>query len=466
MIAAIVRHLIESTVFAAIVAVFPFLMRKRDAASRHLVWLVAASKFALPFTLFSFVGIELRGLLPAYPALFATPIALSTFAPLQAPAASTANSAGALPLLLLAIWLCGVAIMLVVWLRRMSASRGILLESSKSENKTLDELARRLGVRGHLVLRTTRERIEPGVSGIIRHTITVPEGLSGELEAGEFEAVLLHELAHAKRRDNLSAGFVHLLTCLFWFHPMLWWIKGRLIAEHELACDEIVLQYGAGPDEFASGILKVCQFHLARAAPGACGISGPSLKNRLEAIMSFQPHHRIDRSPRVLVGALVLVMIVGPFVFGFLAGPSGYALGTKHEEHASLPAASRNPVTCLHTDGKYPVGSVVEVGGVGVRQMCVETMQGRALWVRTFNDAARDRSGKVIFIPPQPRVTCQPAPFGSGKLCGCRTSKGLVLMSPGIIVESANGGYLRCRLDGQGTWRAATSAERGIRGKK
>jgi bla regulator protein blaR1 len=464
MIAALVRHLVESTVFAAIVAVFPFVMRERGAASRHLMWLIAASKFALPAALFSFVGIELTRLFPAPPALFATPIGLLSFVPLQAPAASTAKNAGALALLLFVVWLCGVAMMLAVWLRRMRVPRGPFLAPSESENKTLDKIARRLRVRGHVVLRTTKARIEPGVTGIFRNIITVPEGLSRELETCEFEAVLLHELAHAKRRDNLSVGFVHLLTSLFWFHPMLWWIERRLIAEQERACDEIVLRSGATPDEYASGILKVCRFHLAGTAAGACGIAGSSLKVRMEAIMSFQPNRLIDRSPKVLAAALVSAMIVVPIVFGFLIGPPSYARGAKDEGRVSTSAAPKDPVTCSFAGKSYPMGSVIREGSSGEEQMCVEDMQGHALFVKT-NDAARERSREVIVLPLPPPFTCQPAPSGSGKFCGCQTNAGLSLFSPGAIVHSA-AGYLRCRLNGEGTWRAATPAERGIRDKK
>ncbi|MGE5326854.1 MAG: M56 family metallopeptidase [Deltaproteobacteria bacterium] len=464
MIAAIVRHLIESTVFAAIVAVFPFLMRKRGAASRHLMWLMAASKFALPAAIFSFVGIELRGLFPAHPALFATPIGLSRLVPLHAPAALTAKDAGALPLLLLVVWLCGGAMMLAVWLRRMRAAHDPFLAPSESENETLDKLARRLRVRGRVVLRTTRARIEPGVTGIFRHTITVPEGLSKELEAREFEAVLLHELAHAKRRDNLSVGFVHLLTCFFWFHPMLWWIERRLIAEQERACDEIALRYGVGPDEYASGILKVCRFHLAGAAAGACGIAGSSLKDRMEAIMSFQPNHLIDRSPRALVVVLVSVMIVVPLIFGFLLSPPVYARAGKAGGPVSASATPKDPVTCSFAGKSYQMGSVIREGSSGKEQMCVEDMRGHALFVKT-NDAARERSREVIVLPPPPPFTCHPSPSGSGKFCGCETNAGLSLFSPGAIVQSAEG-YLRCRLHGEGTWRAATPAERGIRGEQ
>lgn len=463
MIVILVRHLIESTLFAAIVAVLPFLMRRRAAASRHLVWLIAAAKFALPVALLSFAGMEMRGLFLTRPALFVTPIGLSSFVPLQAPAASTARNAGALQLLLLILWLCGGAVMLAVWLRRMRVPCGPFLAPSESENEKLDKLAQRLRVRGHVVLRTTKARIEPGVTGIFRHTIAVPEGLSKELRASEFEAVLLHELAHAKRRDNLTAGFVHLLTCLFWFHPMLWWIERRLIEEQERTCDEIALRHGAAPEEFVSGILKVCRFHLAAPA-GTCGIAGSSLKDRMEAIMSFQPNHLIDRSPRVLVAALVSVMIVVPLFFGFLLSPPVYARATKARGPVSASAAPKGPITCSFAGKSYPMGSVIREGGSGKEQMCVEDLQGHALFVKT-NDAARERSRKVIVLPLPPPFTCKPAPSGSGKFCGCQTNAGLSLFSPGAIVRSA-GGFLRCRLHGEGTWRAATPAERGIRGEK
>lgn len=353
--------------------------------------------------------------------------------------------------------------MLAVWLRRMRAPRGPFLVPSESENNTLDRLALRLRAHGHVVLRTTKARIEPGVTGIFRHTIMVPEGLSRELETCEFEAVLLHELAHVKRRDNLSVGFVHLLTCLFWFHPMLWWIERRVIAEQERACDEIALRYGATPDEYASGILKVCRFHLADAAAGACGIAGSSLKDRLEAIMSFRTERSIGHAPRLLIGGLVCVMVAVPLVFGFLMSPPIYGRAARAAGSIPGSAAPKAPVTCCFAGKTYPIGSVIREGSGGKEQMCVEDVQGHALFVKT-NDAARERSRKVIALPPPSPFTCQPVPSGSGKLCGCQTGTELSLFSPGAIVHSA-GGYLRCSLQGKGTWRTATPAERGIRGK-
>ena len=57
----------------------------------------------------------------------------------------------------------------------------------------------------------------------------------------ELEAVLLHELAHVRRRDNLVSLFQSWLSCVFWFHPVIWLIDHQLLVERERACDEEVL---------------------------------------------------------------------------------------------------------------------------------------------------------------------------------------------------------------------------------
>ncbi len=456
MMVILARHLLVSTVFAAIVAIFPFLMRKRSAASRHLVWLVAASKFALPAALFSFAGIELRGLFPARAALFAAPPVFAGFVPFSAPVASSPESAGSLSFLLLGVWACGAIVMLAVWLRRLLAPTCHSVAPLESEVDLLERLARRIGVRGHVALRSTKAKIEPGVTGLWRHTITVPEGLSSGLEAREFEAVLLHELAHVKRRDNLSAGFVRGLVCLFWFHPLLWWIERRVVAEQERACDEMVLRCGATPDDYASGILKVCRFHLAAA--GACGITGSSLKERMEGIMSFESNRLFDRAPRLLIGALVSVMIVVPTSIGFLTSPRIYALGARGKAQAPAPVATGHAMTCSYAGKSYPMGSVISIGNGPIQQMCVQDAQGRSMFVRT-NDAARNRSQKVIALPTPPPVTCErTAPSGRAKYCACQSGAGLSLFSPGSIVSSGKG-PLRCLASG--TWRAAIPSDFG-----
>ena len=127
----------------------------------------------------------------------------------------------------------------------------------------------------------------------------------------------MHELAHARRFDNLSAIFVHALVCLFWFHPLLWLVEKRLLIERERACDELVVACGIQPRAYAAGILKVCKFHFVGDAPGLCGMSGADLTRRLDLILEARVSARLLYVPRLLVAALALLMTLVPIAGGY-----------------------------------------------------------------------------------------------------------------------------------------------------
>jgi beta-lactamase regulating signal transducer with metallopeptidase domain len=73
----------------------------------------------------------------------------------------------------------------------------------------------------------------------------VPRAISERLTDEQMEAVLAHELFHLHRRDNVAALFHLAVQTVFWFHPLVWWIGARLIAERERACDEEVIRRAA-----------------------------------------------------------------------------------------------------------------------------------------------------------------------------------------------------------------------------
>jgi beta-lactamase regulating signal transducer with metallopeptidase domain len=132
------------------------------------------------------------------------------------------------------------------------------------------------------------------------------------------EAVLLHELAHARRRDNLIAVFVHCLVCIFWFHPLLWFVERRLYRERERACDEFVIACGTSPQIYVAGILKVCKFHIFdTAAAGISAMTGTGLARRVELILnrSFSPS--LIQVPRLLIAGLAILMTFFPIAGGY-----------------------------------------------------------------------------------------------------------------------------------------------------
>ncbi|MFW6079804.1 MAG: M56 family metallopeptidase, partial [Gemmatimonadota bacterium] len=105
----------------------------------------------------------------------------------------------------------------------------------------------------------------PLSAGVVRPTILLPEGASDWPEA-RLASVLVHEMAHVRRRDALAHLVGRLACALFWFNPLVWRAARRLRAESERACDDAVLALGTRPSTYASHL-----FEIAHAAVGERG---------------------------------------------------------------------------------------------------------------------------------------------------------------------------------------------------
>jgi uncharacterized protein (TIGR03435 family) len=164
--------------------------------------------------------------------------------------------------------------------------------------------------------------LEPGVFGIFRPVLLLPEDLHRHLSPEQFSAVLAHESRHLRYRDNLTAAFHMLVETLFWFHPLVWWIGARLVEERERDCDEAALRQGSHPGEYARGIVSVCQSYVASPLPCASGISGADLKKRIREIMSWRGSLPITRGGKTVLAAAAIAAISLPFAIGLLRAQS------------------------------------------------------------------------------------------------------------------------------------------------
>src|ERR1700733_11164791 len=87
----------------------------------------------------------------------------------------------------------------------------------------------------------------PAVRGVLSPRILLPTGIDRLLSQHEFRAVLIHELAHARRRDNLIRLLYEVSLCVLWFHPLNWLAGARIALYRELSCDESVVRRSHGP---------------------------------------------------------------------------------------------------------------------------------------------------------------------------------------------------------------------------
>ena len=93
----------------------------------------------------------------------------------------------------------------------------------------------------------SKSALEPGILGIFHPVLLLPAGISERLNNEQLDAILMHELCHVRRHDNVAAALHMLVEALCWFHPLIWWIGRRLVDERERACDEEVLKLGTDP---------------------------------------------------------------------------------------------------------------------------------------------------------------------------------------------------------------------------
>jgi beta-lactamase regulating signal transducer with metallopeptidase domain len=194
-----------------------------QAATRHGLWLMAFGKFAIPTPLLAAAGASLASLISFRPARGGVVVDVSRLL-LRAGGNRTVVAPPAHPALavcLFVLWFAGSAILLVTWMRRLRRSALSLMPPSDAERTILEKAKQRLGVHKDVRLGLSKEAPEPLLRGIVRSTLVLPSHLSSSLSSAELEAVILHELAHLRRRDNLLGSIAHLISLAFWFHPLL-----------------------------------------------------------------------------------------------------------------------------------------------------------------------------------------------------------------------------------------------------
>ena len=281
--------------------------RRSSAATRHWIWsLTLSSALVLPVLSFCLPAVNIS-VLPATWSLAEVevqPVAVGPLAPrvlhgrwcgatvqsdqpTQAPVAyagrvdqsTSRNHRLAGPAVVL-LWACVAAcfaVRLVVdeWrMHRLSRDKLPLADPA------VVKLARTLALQAGMAA-PVRLGISPCLSR--RPLILLPTGAE-DWSAGRWRAVLLHELAHLKRRDHFwnLVGFVSL--GLHWFNPLAWHAHRRLSLERERAADDWVLRG------------RVCQ-SPSRNCSRAATVEFPTLGRECDG-----NQHGSTRPPAIAIG--------------------------------------------------------------------------------------------------------------------------------------------------------------------
>jgi beta-lactamase regulating signal transducer with metallopeptidase domain len=141
------------------------------------------------------------------------------------------------------------------------------------------ELARQVGLRHTPTVVLVDGDCPLFVCGLWRPTLVLPNPLLASLGLTEARQVLLHELAHLKRRDLIWGWPIEIAKIAYFFNPLVYWVSHQLRLQRELACDHwAIVHSGRTAADYAQTLIQVVSHGpepaMAQSAAIAAGLTG------------------------------------------------------------------------------------------------------------------------------------------------------------------------------------------------
>ena len=257
---------IELAALAVLVLIASRLLSIKSPALRHLLWAIVLLKplvsiaISSPYTLFT----PLVSLVePSQDPLAFSPIEHPTVQVAASPTIATSS----VPLTTAGwgaiLWIVGAALLIgriligygIVWCLRQQAQvqrDGPLCDALRQARLTLDGCPK-------VEVATSPAISSPMALGILRPIIVFPADLAEKLSTDKLTLILMHELAHVRRWDNLTLLLQRLVSAVLFFHPAVWLCGRMLRREAEQACDDLVVCVTGRSETYARSLAHVAE---------------------------------------------------------------------------------------------------------------------------------------------------------------------------------------------------------------
>ena len=288
-------HLAVHLLYASIVGSAAWVLtsiRAASATTKHWIWVVTALNFVVPS------GALIDMLWARY---------FTSSRPLAAIVGPISNmTKGWTAGVLAVIWIAGAFCMFIRLVSRIRRER--CEEQAQLSNRGVTPTF----VADGIPVSFGDRHLSPTVRGILSPRILLPTGIDRLLNQREFRAVLIHELVHARRRDNLLRLLYEISLCVLWFHPLVWLAGARTALYRELSCDESVIRRADG-QALVSALGKL-------AVPEQAGFlqatASSHVRYRLTQLM--EPAQTTGRAANLILSSL-FAGVIGAGVFQTIA---------------------------------------------------------------------------------------------------------------------------------------------------
>ncbi len=181
----------------------------------------------------------------------------------------------------------------------------------------VQQMSKSLGIVSQVGLKVSNEIATPLTIGVFKPLILIPLAAINALTPAQMEAIILHELAHIKRKDYLINLLLLTIDVFMFFNPFSKMIKRQLFFERELCCDDIVLQHQFNNNVYASALVNIAALQLQKSN-SAFALNAVSEKRellkRVQRILGLKNN---IQNKQYKITTLVFTLFFGLFILGF-----------------------------------------------------------------------------------------------------------------------------------------------------
>ena len=237
--------------------------------------------------------------------------------------------------------LIGLArVALALWqVQRLKAGSATL--DARELGPEIESLLRDFGRERRVKLLVTKRLEVPTAVGFFRPAVVLPEWLLQGTPAQELKYIILHELAHLRRRDDWSNLAQQLVRSLFFFLPSVWWIERRLALDREMACDDAVLAHSGTPQGYAECLARVAERSFLRRQLALAQAAVARLRQLTQRVARILDPNRQQPSHLWKPAIPAVVAVAGLFVFSGSQTPQ--LIGFADNEPSTVAQYVRTP---------------------------------------------------------------------------------------------------------------------------
>ncbi len=228
--------------------------------------------------------------------------------------------------------------------------------------RKLRRMAEGLLIRQNVQLLESEIVSVPVVVGFLKPVILIPIGLIAHLPAEQVEAILLHELAHIKRKDYFVNLLQSVAETIFFFNPAVLWLSSLIREERENCCDDIAVAGTGNKTAFLDALVSF-QEYTSNAAGYGMAFPGRKnhLLNRVKRILHQKNKTLNTMEKSLLTFSIALILLLTLTTARQAQGQTDTPPAEKSVKKDRLPVIMRDTLPDIITPPPPPVPAAAPV---------------------------------------------------------------------------------------------------------